>query len=212
MVALVAIGAFGYATRRAIGIEIGAEEIRTWVQSFGWQAPFVYVFLLTFRHVLLMPSTLMLAVGGLAFGTWLGGLLGVLGLMLSGAGEFALMRTARPQWLMRHARDPDNRVSRAIERGAPMAVTLSTAIPPTPMTAFYIAAAFTALSFTSFLIAATVGSVIRSFALAYFGSGLLSADPWRLATGVALMLTLVLVPLLHPGLRERLLPPPPVSR
>lgn len=192
--------------RRSLGFELEVESIRAWVHGFGWKAPLVYVGIVTFRHLLLLPSVLMLAAGGLVFGTLVGGALGALGLLLTGVIEFSLLRTLRPAALVERARRDWRRLARALERGAPLAVLLSTAIPPLPHTAFHCAAAFTTISFASYLLAAALGSLVRSFALSYFGAGLGSGDPLRLLAGAAVLALLVAVPFLHPGLRERLLP------
>jgi uncharacterized membrane protein YdjX (TVP38/TMEM64 family) len=203
---LVLLGAIGQVTRHAVGVDLTPASIQTWVQSLGWKAPFVFFCLVSCRHFLLMPSTLLMTVGGVCFGTMLGGLLGLAGIIVTAVVEFTLLRKVRPPGLVRWAKKEGSTVGRAIERGTPMAVTLAGAIPPTPFTAFHCAAAFTTISFSSFMIAVIVGATIRSFALAYFGAGLLSAEPTRLLAGALVLTLLVVVPLAHPGIRQRLFP------
>jgi uncharacterized membrane protein YdjX (TVP38/TMEM64 family) len=211
LAALAAAGAAGQIARLAVGVELDTGSIQAWVQGFGWKAPLVFLALVFLRHLLLLPSTLLMIAGGLCFGPLLGGVLGTVGVISTGAAEFSLLRTVRPARLVRWARGEAGAVGRALERGAPLAVALAGAVPPVPFTAFHCAAAFTGISFASFLLAASLGAVIRSFALAYFGAGL-AAEPARLLLGALVLALLVAGPLLHPALRHRLLPGAEPSR
>ncbi len=86
---LVLIGllfAAGWVARQQIDVEFsleGLEALRVWVASFGWLGPAVFIGLVAFRNFLLLPSALMLVLGGIAFGTLGGTLLGGLGLICS---------------------------------------------------------------------------------------------------------------------------------
>ena len=117
--------------------------------------------LVTFRFFFLVPSVVVLTAGGICFGTALGGALGAVGVFFTGILQFTLLRTIKPAWLMRKI-DAAGTAVRALERGAPFAVALSTAIPPTPMTPFHCAAAFTPISLTAFSVVLFVGSLVRS--------------------------------------------------
>ena len=206
LAALVIIGALGFAARSVLGVELDAASIQARVQSFGWWGPLVFVVMLMFRHFLMLPSTVLLTVGGLCFGTLWGGLLGGIGMTISGVVIFGLLRNVKTGRFTRWAEAGGSAVGRAIERGAPAAIALATAIPPTPFTAFHCAAAFTGMHFPTFLLSSGLGAFVRAFGLAYFGAGLLE-DPTRLVSGVAVLAVLIVGPLLVPGVRRKLLPP-----
>ena len=101
-VLLVVIGALflaGHYVRSELGVDLGAEPLRDWVRSLGVVAPVVYIGLVAFRQFLFVPSTLLLAAGGLVFGAALGTLLGGVGIVLSALLGFTLARTLGREWL-----------------------------------------------------------------------------------------------------------------
>ncbi len=206
VVALAALVALGQYLRGAAGIEASAESIQAWVEGVGWIAPVAFLGLATFRFFFLLPSVVVLTAGGVCFGTALGGALGAVGVLFTGLLQFVLLRTIKPEWLVRKL-DAAGTAVRALERGAPFAVALATAIPPTPMTPFHCAAAFTPISFTAFSVALFIGAVIRSYSLAFLGSGLLSPDMGRLVAPILILTALVALPLVFPSLRNHLFPP-----
>jgi len=69
LVALVA-GLFlaGFGLRSGLGIELNRDSIESAVATLGWKGPALYVGLVTFRQFLLLPSALVLPVGGVVFG------------------------------------------------------------------------------------------------------------------------------------------------
>ncbi len=206
VVVVAVLVALGQYLREAAGIEATPESIQAWVESVGWIAPVAFLGLVTFRFFFLLPSVLVLTVGGVCFGTAVGGTLGAVGVSLTGLLQFVLLRTIKPKWLVKKI-DAAETAVRALERGAPIAVALSTAIPPIPMTPFHCGAAFTPISLSAFSIVLFVGALIRSYSLAFLGSGLLSPDAGRLVAPILILAALVALPFIFPSLRRHLFPP-----
>ena len=200
---LVAVGQY---LRGAAGIEASPESIEAWIEGVGWIAPVAFLGLVTFRFFFSLLSVVVLTAGGVCFGTVMGGALGAVGVFFTGLMEFALLRTIKPEWLVRKL-DNAGPAIRALERGAPFAVGLSTAIPPTPMTPVHCAAAFTPISPVVFAIVLFGGAVIRSYSLAFLGSGLLSPDTGRLVAPILILTALAALPFVFPSLRNHLFPP-----
>ena len=88
--ALLAVVA-GRLLRSHLGLEMSSASIQAWVDHLGWTAPAIYLALVVFRHFLLIPSTVVIAAGGLCFGAATGAGLGALGIALCGLGQFAHM-------------------------------------------------------------------------------------------------------------------------
>src|SRR5262245_42731493 len=122
----------GHYTRTRLGVELGVEDLRIWVRSLGLVAPIVYVGLVTFRQFLLVPSTLVLAAGGLAFGAGLGTLLGGLGIVLSALLGFTLARTLGREWLRLRMGERLAQLEKHSRRVGPLLVGLATAHPLGP--------------------------------------------------------------------------------
>jgi uncharacterized membrane protein YdjX (TVP38/TMEM64 family) len=198
--------ALSHVARDAIGIDASSDSVQSWVSRFGWKAPAAFFGLVALRHVLLLPSSLILTAGGICFGAGLGGALGAAGVVATAVVEFVLLRTVRPRWLLHRVQREAGVVSRVVRGGTPTALFLSTAVPPMPMSAFQWAAAFTPISLPAFVLILSIGAAIRAYALSLLGSGLLAADSIRIAIGVVVLLGLIALALLYRALGKRWFP------
>jgi uncharacterized membrane protein YdjX (TVP38/TMEM64 family) len=194
----------GSQVRSALGIELSVESIRSWVASFGWKGPAVYLGIVTFRHFLFLPASVVLSVSGLAFGAGLGTLLGGLGITLSAFLAFGVSRSVSGAWILPRLGPEVHRVLARVERAGAWLVGLGTAHPMAPLTPFHCAAGLSTLSVLAFASAVIPGSLFRAGALACFGATL--GDPgtpsFYLASGFLLLIGAL--PLAHRGVRERL--------
>jgi uncharacterized membrane protein YdjX (TVP38/TMEM64 family) len=194
----------GRLVRAEMGIEVSSASIQAWVGKLGWKAPGMYLALVVFRHVLFIPSTIILPVGGLCFGIGVGASLGALGIALCGLGQFAIVRVARPGWVLRHLDRGVWGFERIIERAGSWLVAVVTAHPAAPMTLVHWAAGLSPLSASTFTVALALGAFVRAFTLAFFGSTLLEPRSARFYLASLLLLVVFAGPLLHPRLRQRL--------
>src|SRR5690349_18704739 len=93
-----AVFLIGYAMRSLLQIELSIESIQAWVLALSWKGPLLYIGLVTFRQFLMLPSIILLPVGGLCFGALMGTVLGGAGIILSGVLKFGLARGLRRNW------------------------------------------------------------------------------------------------------------------
>jgi uncharacterized membrane protein YdjX (TVP38/TMEM64 family) len=202
---LVALFAVGRSVRGELGLEIEPQSLRDWVQSLGVLAPAVYVGLVTFRQFLLIPSLLLLASGGLVFGAGLGTLLGGTGIVLSALLGFTLARTFGREWLRVRMAGRLDAVERHSESLGPLMVGLATAHPIGPMTPFHWGAGLSSVAWLPFVGVVLIAGPTRAFLLSSLGAALLEPSSPRFWWTTGLLLAIVVLPLLHPGLRRRLL-------
>ncbi len=195
---------FSSQVRSALGIELSTESIRSWVASFGWKGPAVYVVLVTFRQFLLLPSWAILSAAGLAFGPGLGALLGGLGITLSGFLAFGLSRSLAGAWILPRLGPKLHAVLARIEGAGAWLVALGTAHPMGPLTIFHCAGGLSTLSVFAFAAAVVPASLFRAGSFAFFGATLgdLGTPSFYLASGF--LLVVGLLPLAHRGFRQRL--------
>jgi uncharacterized membrane protein YdjX (TVP38/TMEM64 family) len=206
MVAVVAVViAAGLYARDAIGVEFSSESIQAWVKSLGWKGPASYVALVAFRHFLLLPSMLVLSVGGVVFGAALGSLLGAIGITVTGLVGFGIVRGLRPESVLERLGEPARRFSRIIEKAGAWVVVVATGHPASPMSAFHWGAGLTSMPVVTFAIALAIGALLRAFAYAFFGSTLLSPGTPRFYVAALVLLLATAVPLAHPAVRRRIL-------
>ena len=73
------------------------------------------------------------------------------------------------------------------------------------MSAVHWGAGFSTLAIRPFLVAVVVGGLVRAFVYSFFGSTLLETGTLRFYVSAAVLAGVTLAPLLHPGLRARIL-------
>ena len=186
--------------RDAIGIEWGAASAREFVAGLGWWAPAIFVGLLTFRLFLLIPSQILLPVGGLCFGTLAATVYGTLGLALAGTLVFGLARWAGRDAVLKYTTGRATRfLARTNTGAAALIVMFVTAYPFGPTLPVHASAGLTRMVFGSFAVAVIVGAALRAAAFSFFGSTLAVGEGVGLATGV--LLAAICLPLLFPRAR-----------
>lgn len=191
--------------REARGIELSADSLRAYVQGIGLLAPAAFVGLVTLRQVLLLPSAVVLTVGGLLFGAITGGLLGGAGLVCSALLCFGAARVLGREWLW--PRLPEG--LRDLERRAGSAVVwivgVMTAHPMGVMTPVHLGAGATRMAWQSFAAVVALAAPLRAALYASFGASLLDIGSSRFYAACALLAVASLLPLAHPRARAVLL-------
>lgn len=206
LVVLLVVAAFagGWYLHQSLGLELSAEGLRDWVQQRGPLAPLVFVAVLTFRQFLLLPSMLVVSVGGLCFGVLWGTVLGSLGLFLSGLVTFAFGRGLGSEALRAKFRDKNARLAERVEQFGPWVVLAAMVYPGGPMTGVFWASGLSTVRFAGFALAVGSGAVVRAFTYSFFGASLVGGLTPRFWAGVAVLSVLFIGPLLVPSVRRRL--------
>lgn len=186
-------------------MQASLREVRRWVIEQGWIAPAMFVGMVTFRYFLFLPSAFVLSVGGLAFGAPLGTLLGVAGIVLSALVHFCIGRFAGRELLQSWFGREFGALSARLERLGFWVVGLGTAHPAGTMGILHVAAGFTSISILGFLAAVAAAAPLRAGAYALLGATLVEMEWWVSALVALGMILAVVLPLLHPGARARIL-------
>ncbi len=202
---LSALLAAGLVLRQSLGVDFTIEGLRGLVAGLGWKAPVLFVGLVTFRQFLLLPSAVVLSVGGLCFGAVAGTWLGALGVALSALMKFVLARRLLRKWLREQMQVTLRRVDRFAASAGPLTVGLTTALPMGPMAPMHWAAGFSTVPWPAFVLAVGLGSPVRAFLYSFFGASLEDLGSPRFLISAGLILALGLAPLAHPGVRRRIL-------
>ncbi len=204
IVFVVAAFLVGRAARAEMGIEYSPESIRAYVAGLGLKAPLIYLGMVTFRQFLFLPSIVVLTGGGLVFGALVGGALGALGILLSGAIGFCVTRWLGRDWVQRYMGAKLRDLEERMDRVGLAFVGLMTAHPMGVMTPFHWGAGLTAIRLLPFLVVIGLCALVRSFAYAFFGATFLEPGG-RVYVAMAVLGVVALAPLLHPKLRRRIL-------
>ena len=163
----------GFVVRGRIGIEFTPQSIFDFVDSLGWKGPVIFVALVTFRQFLLLPSALILPVGGLCFGAGLGTALGSAGIVISGCLKFSLARWLGRDWVRAQLGSRVEVFEQRVAAAGPLVVGLVTAHPMGPMSPVHWAAGLSSIPVLGFVLAVCIGGPIRAGAYSLLGSSLL---------------------------------------
>jgi uncharacterized membrane protein YdjX (TVP38/TMEM64 family) len=190
----------GHTVRGQLDLSPGA--VHSWFVALRWKGPVIFVGLMTFRQFLLLPSAILLSIGGLSFGFAMGTALGCVGIVLSAVMKFSI---ARLVWRGSTATPRTQRfdtVRRRFEGSGPLLVGVVTAHPIGPMAWSHWAAGFSSMPLAAFALAVIIGSPIRAGAYALLGASLMAVGSVQLYAASTALIAMVLAPLAHPRLRR----------
>lgn len=177
------------------------DTVLTLRQYEGW-AWAVGIALIWADVVLPVPQTAVIAALGIIYGTWLGGLLGSLGLITGGLLGYALMGTSARRLAQRLARPGSlQKWERWFDRGGAWAIVLTRSFPYSIPEVMVFLAGLGGMPLAKFTMALTVGSVPIGFAFAAIGAGW--ADRPIVALVVSYVLPLLLLPIALHVMRSR---------
>jgi uncharacterized membrane protein YdjX (TVP38/TMEM64 family) len=194
----------GHLVRHRLGIELTPTGVQAALAGLGWYGPLVFFALVTFRQFLVIPSWLILPVGGLCFGIPLGTALGGGALAVSGCMKFGLARWAGRSWVQQHFGGQFRHVERHIDRLGPLVIGLSTAHPLGILAPFHWGAGLSSIRFAPFVLALILGAPVRAFAFSALGATIVDPTTPEFQAAVLGLLAVVLLPLAIPGVRRRL--------
>ncbi|MBW2312986.1 MAG: TVP38/TMEM64 family protein [Deltaproteobacteria bacterium] len=206
LVGTIALLALGRVFASQLGIEWNPTSIRELVAGLGSWGPVLFVGLIAFRQIILIPSQILLVAGGLCFGVVAGTLYGALGLVLSGTILFLIARYAGKDAIL--ARIPEELrpvIDAAGRRAGPALIAVGTGYPVGPLSAYHAAAGLTTISLGVFMLSVAVGGLVRGLVYTYFGSALVEGMGGTLLLAGALLLLAALLPLASPRARAWIL-------
>jgi uncharacterized membrane protein YdjX (TVP38/TMEM64 family) len=202
-VALVVLVVGASFLRDALGIEWNIGSVHALVEESGLWAPLLFISLVTFRVLILVPSQILLAAAGLLFGATLGTVYGAVGMTLSGLLNFAAVRVAGIDAIRERLPGRfSGAVAVARSNVGAGALAIATGYPVGPISAFQLGAALTGMGLVSFAGAVALGATVRAATYSFLGSGLVDGE--RLLAGTAVLAAAAVVPLLFPRSRARL--------
>lgn len=192
----------GWYVRARTGIEWDVETARALIEEMGFWAPGIFIALVTFRLIILVPSQVMLTVGGVCFGLLWGTVYGAIGVTLSGLLAFGLARLLGGDALRGRVSPGLQRVADvASRRTGALVVAVGTAYPIGPLTGYHVGAGLTSMSLPLFLSALVLGALARASLFTFLGSRIAELGI-RQAWPAFLILAVLCLPLLHPGVRS----------
>ncbi|KIL36478.1 hypothetical protein SD71_07695 [Cohnella kolymensis] len=159
-------------------LKVTPESIRTWVLSFGWISPAIYIAMYIARPFILFPASILSLAGGLAFGTWLGMLYTLIGAVTGAILSFLLARGIGAGFF-RGKNDPRlAKLERAMSRRGFFMVLMLRIAPFVPFDLVSYAAGAARVPLRAFVPATIIGTLPGTFAYNFLGSSL-TAGSWK---------------------------------
>lgn len=159
-------------------LKVNPETIRTWVLSFGWVSPVIYIVMYIVRPFILFPAAILSMAGGLAFGTWKGMLFTLVGAVTGAVLSFLVARKIGGTFF-RGKEDPRlAKLERAMSRKGFMMVLMLRIAPFVPFDLVSYSAGAARVPLRAFLPATIIGTLPGTFAYNYLGASLTKGS-WR---------------------------------
>ena len=144
-----------------------------WVAVHPWLAPLLYILLYVTVAALAFPeSALVTVAGGLLFGTWLGGVLAVIGSTLGSIVLFLVARSALAGSFARRGGSTLARARAALQREGFSYLLAIRLVPAFPFWLVNLAAAFGGMRLLPYATATLIGIVPGTLIFASIGAGL----------------------------------------
>ena len=200
---LVAVGVFSLVLAScAIPTPQEASETLLTLRQYDDWAWAVGIALIWADLVLPVPQAAVIAALGILYGTWLGGVLGAIGLITGGFLGYGLMFTSARRFARRLAGSRSLRKMESLfDRGGTWAIVLTRSLPYSFPEAMVFLAGLAGMPMRKFAVALTVGSVPTAFAFAAIGAGW--ADQPFVALVVSTVLPILLLPVALYLMRRR---------
>ncbi|SDJ11401.1 Uncharacterized membrane protein YdjX, TVP38/TMEM64 family, SNARE-associated domain [Salimicrobium halophilum] len=164
---------------------IGPEEVRTFIMSFGWKAPLIYMLLYMLAPFVFFPASVLSLTAGITYGLWPGMLfiwVGAVGAASTGylIGSFLGTKIAS----LRHFEITDRLQKQVATQGFLFVLTLRL-IPLMGFGLLSYLSGWLDIRFRTYITATMIGILPGTFAYVTVGASLDSGNPWLIAAAVS---------------------------
>lgn len=191
--------------RHQLDVEWSMESLRLFIQDLGWWRAPLFISVITFRFLFLIPSGLLLTAAGVLFGPLEGTLYAGIGLFFAALWKFGLVNAVGRRVVLSQLPVRMEARINALAKKRTSAATLAaiTGYPFIPKHVFHFAAALGGMGFLAYASAVLFGSFLRAGLFANLGDSLYSGEG---IVGLAFVfISLLVLPWVVPSSRRWLL-------
>ncbi|MDQ0427283.1 putative membrane protein YdjX (TVP38/TMEM64 family) [Planomicrobium stackebrandtii] len=175
--------------------DIDANDLRSWILSFGPWSPVIYILIYTVRPLIFFPASVLSIAGGLAFGAWLGTLYTIIGATLGALLSFYVAKTLGKSLVRKKWTGNAAKIQSQMEQNGFLYVLLFRLIPVINFDLISYTAALAKVRFSSFALATLIGIIPGTFAYNFLGSSFVSGNPQIIVLAVVIFVILTVVPI-----------------
>lgn len=176
-------------------LEITPEQIRNWILSFGWFAPFLYIILYTLRPLILFPASILSLTGGLAFGALFGTIFTIIGATAGAVVSFLIARKLGKNLAQKAWTGKSAMIQNQLEKKGFYYVVLLRFIPILNFDMISYLAGISKVTFQSFFFGTLVGIIPGTFAYNFLGASIVDGDWATIIVAVLIFLIIMFVPI-----------------
>ncbi|MGH2317997.1 TVP38/TMEM64 family protein [Planococcus sp. SE5232] len=194
LLAVFAVGLVIWLSRSVFDVD--ANDLRSWILSFGIWAPVMYIVIYTIRPLIFFPASVLSIAGGLAFGAWLGTLYTIIGATFGAMLSFYVAKTFGKSLIRKEWTGNAGKIQSQMEQNGFFYVLLFRFIPVINFDLISYTAAFAKVRFTSFALATLIGIIPGTFAYNFLGSSFVTGNPQIILLAVVVFVVLTVVPII----------------
>lgn len=176
--------------------QISPEELRNWILSFGWFAPFFFIIVYALRPMILFPASILSLAGGLAFGALYGTIFTIIGATAGAALSFWIARKlgknlAKQEWTGKFSL-----VQKQLEEKGFFYVVLLRFIPLLNFDMISYLAGISKVKFQAFFFGTLFGIIPGTFAYNFLGASVVDGEWITIVFAIAIFLIVMFIPII----------------
>jgi uncharacterized membrane protein YdjX (TVP38/TMEM64 family) len=179
-----------------MSFHLSPSTIQTWILSFGWAAPILYILIYTVRPLILFPAAILSLTGGLAFGPLWGTLYTVAGAALGAVLSFMAARVLGKRLVRKKWTGQWLKVEKQLEERGFLYIFMLRLIPLFPFDLISYASGVSKIKITAFLFGTLLGIVPGTFAYNFLGSSFVHGNMQTIILAAVISVLVLLIPLL----------------
>ncbi|TFE27553.1 TVP38/TMEM64 family protein [Cohnella luojiensis] len=177
-------------------LHLSPQGIRTWILTFGWAAPVLFILIYTVRPLILFPASVLSLTGGLAFGPVWGTVYTIVGATIGAVLSFWLARFLGNRLVSARSKEKWGKLEKNMQQKGFIYILLLRLIPIFPFDLISYGAGVAKVNFWAFLFGTLLGIIPGTFAYNFLGSSFLQGNTSYLIIAAIVFVLVTLVPLI----------------
>lgn len=140
-------------------LDIGIDDIKNYVDSFGKLGPIVYIIMFSLVPLTLFPDSILAIAGGLAFGFVNGYIYTTIGALIGGSISFYISRKLGRDIVKKFTKEKLDNIEEMINEKGFFIIFLLRLIPLFPFDVISYGAGLTSISYKDFILATLIGTI-----------------------------------------------------
>lgn len=173
------------------------EYFRDFIKSYGRYSIPIYIFFSSIRSVFLLPAGVFAVAAGITFGTYLGFILTLLGVTLSGIIAFEISKLFGGSFATKLFGNKIKTIEENLKGKGMLYIAMLRMIPIFPFDAISYVAGLCNVNVYSFTFGTFIGSIPGAFVYTYLGSNIFNMRSKQFILSLCLVIIISLIPLIY---------------